>query len=490
LIEAATVASIGTKPRLSIIGGGYSGAMILANLISLSDQSICIDWFEPNIIGEGLAYKTVMPLHLLNVRSDRMGAFADNPAHFYEWVQKMHGINHTISPDSYAPRYLYGEYIKSIVAESLVNAAKKGIEVILHKATVTNAEAINSDTHAIKLTFNVSGSIKEILTDVVILATGNLPPRHHNFKKDSLLNNNASYIHDIWNLKDITTFKNQVGKMSTEDNIVLIGTGLTAIDSIVMLESFGYKGNITAISRHGLIPAKHVNARVYPAWEWTINPVEAPRSTLGMLRSLKKEIQKAKEQNYTWHSVIDSIRPVTQILWKQLSTSEKKKFLKYVSTFWGIHRHRMAPEIWEGINYMNQTGRLTLIAGKILSINSNDDLPVLSYRKRGAENSQTIKSSIIINCTGPEYNIAESNHTLLRNMLDNKLITTEESGMGISVTDTGTAIGQNNSNIFPIGSLLVGELLECTAVPELRQQALQTAKSALKYANTISAVNQ
>jgi uncharacterized NAD(P)/FAD-binding protein YdhS len=48
------------------------------------------------------------------------------------------------------------------------------------------------------------------------------------------------------------------------------------------------------------------------------------------------------------------------------------------------------------------------------------------------------------------------------------------------VTPDHTAKGKASDAIFPLGSLLVGELLECTAVPELREQADKTAAEIMK----------
>jgi uncharacterized NAD(P)/FAD-binding protein YdhS len=39
-----------------------------------------------------------------------------------------------------------------------------------------------------------------------------------------------------------------------------------------------------------------------------------------------------------------------------------------------------------------------------------------------------------------------------------------------------TAQGRNHSNLYAIGPILLGERFETTAIPELKEQALQIAK--------------
>ena len=48
-----------------------------------------------------------------------------------------------------------------------------------------------------------------------------------------------------------------------DDAIVLIGTGLTAVDLIVEAEACGHRGTIVAISRHGLLPCRHQSSPAF-----------------------------------------------------------------------------------------------------------------------------------------------------------------------------------------------------------------------------------
>ena len=100
---------------------------------------------------------------------------------------------------------------------------------------------------------------------------------------------------------------------------------------------------------------------------------------------------------------------------------------------------------------------------------------------------ETVRATLVLNCTGLEYDIAASSHRLLKNLRDKKLVTVDSLRMGISTTEAGSAEGRAPNTIFPIGTLLVGELLECTAIPELREQ---TNKVALAMAERIKELRE
>jgi uncharacterized NAD(P)/FAD-binding protein YdhS len=477
------------ETRIAIVGGGFCGAMAFVNLIKQSHGPYIIDWYEPrDSLGTGIAYSTSLSSHRLNVRADRMGALANQPDHFWQWIQSEAGQakiaaiwpeGGEIKPDSFVPRPLYGAYLRDVVAESLRDAKRKEIKVTIHHSTVTDAKPTSDGSSRLLLLAEEKKQKIEVLTDALILATGNLPPRSHGFTR-GLLTGKENYIDDVWNPLPDGLYPHRVGELSADAEIVIIGTGLTMVDTVLTLRQFGYKGTVTAISRHGLLPAAHATGNVsYPAWEWVVEPQYASRTALGLLKGLRAEIAKAEAQGISWHAVIDSLRPVTQILWKSLPLAEKRKFMARLLTLWNVHRHRMAPEIFQEIRTAQQSGALKIIPGRIYYVGSDKDGVTVAYRRRGTNRVETLRPALVLNCTGPDYDIATSDHALLKNLRDRELITVGPLRAGIEVSAIGTAKNKLSSAIYPLGMLMVGELLETTAVPELREQAARTAKSVL-----------
>lgn len=472
---------------VAIVGGGFSGALTLANLIDKADGDLAIEWFDSvNTLGTGVAYGTRHPVHLLNVRASRMGAFAGKPEGFLEWLHTEEGAAHAgefwpgraVAAEDFLPRALYARYLQHIVEQALAEARRKNITVRLHCATVTDAVLHDAQSQQITLKIEQDNLDQEVLADAVVLATGNLPPRNFHFQT-SLMAGERHYVENIWTLPEGHVYPGGVQEFSADSEIVIIGSGLTMVDTVLTLKSYGFKGVITAISRNGLLPAAHADSKPYQAWDWVLAPQFAPRTALGLLVRLRQEIRQAEKQGYDWRSVIDSLRPATQQLWKQLDTSEKRKFLSRLLTLWNVHRHRMSPEVHGEFKAMQQSGSLRIIAGKIYYVGSDKDGLTVAFRKRGTNRVETLRPVLVVNCTGPEYDIAASASPLLRNLRDRELVTVGPLRAGIEVTGHGSAKGRASDALFPIGTLMVGELLECTAVPELREQAEDVAHKAL-----------
>jgi uncharacterized NAD(P)/FAD-binding protein YdhS len=198
-----------------------------------------------------------------------------------------------------------------------------------------------------------------------------------------------------------------------------------------------------------------------------------------MATRLEREVAVAEVREYGWRAVVDSMRPVTQALWKQLSIPERRRFLRHAITLWNVHRHRMAPQAFAQVQQLRREGRLAIVAGTVGDARPSDNGSVLTLRRRGSDRLEPIDTPLILNCTGPSNDIAHSGHALLENLCAHGLITPSPLRAGLALDALGRPQGQAPNLIYPIGSLLFGELLESTAVPELRVQARETARNVL-----------
>jgi len=79
---------------ITIIGGGFSGAMVATNLLRQATEPLKINLIERHKIGEGIAYGSDSDWHLLNVPVGKMSAFAEEPEHFCHWLKNQgHGVD-------------------------------------------------------------------------------------------------------------------------------------------------------------------------------------------------------------------------------------------------------------------------------------------------------------------------------------------------------------------------------------------------------------
>lgn len=460
------------SPCVAIAGGGCSGVLVLHNLVEQAAGSLRIYLFEQSEnLAEGVAYRTDETAHRLNVPAGRMGARAGRPDDFWLWLQSEQGRSESqrlcsgeaIDAGRFLPRKLYRSYLKALLGEALAKAKEKSIEVnIVHRQLSDASFAADG--------LRVRADGDEYGVQALVLATGNESPAPF-FSGD-----HPAYVNDLWQAGRLRAALAGVSNKISQE-IVVIGTGLTAVDAVLSLESLGYRGKITALSRHGWLPAAHEGFAPYGRWEWTADPASAPRTALGMLRRLRAQVKHAAKLGHDWRSVIDSLRPVTAILWRQLPVDEQKRFLRRLFGLWNVHRHRMAPEIACELKKLADAGRFRVAAGRIHAIAEQDGRLQVRFGAKGGEET-VIDANLVINCAGPGWRLSQSRNMLLSGLLKKGMIAEHRLGLGLRMD--GMAAAGSKGVIFPIGPLMLGEYLESVAVPELREQAFTVAKNVLQ----------
>ena len=215
------------------------------------------------------------------------------------------------------------------------------------------------------------------------------------------------------------------------------------------------------------------------------NP-NGPLRIKSLYRRLRSEIRKAEANGYGWRSVIDAMRPYTQTLWKALVVEEKRKALDYFYSWWNIHRHRIPPQSHQVMTELLASGKLSIYAADIYHVGGKGNHPLsIAYRKRGSDKVSTLQAAYVMNCSGPELDIAKSRNPLLLHMRDKGLISVGPLRAGIELNEQGRVKGKAERDIYALGPLLVGELLETTAVPELRGQAKALADTIVLRAEEV-----
>ena len=98
---------------VAVIGGGFTGATLTAQLLRDADASLSVVLIEPRpSLGRGVAYGTPCAQHLLNVPARNMSALAEDPLHFLRWAQRHFG--NSVQGSDFLPRRAYGAYVESV----------------------------------------------------------------------------------------------------------------------------------------------------------------------------------------------------------------------------------------------------------------------------------------------------------------------------------------------------------------------------------------
>ena len=424
----------------AIVGGGFSGTLAAIHLLRRGARVTLIE--RTPRLARGVAYSTRHPEHLLNVRAGSMSAFPDQPDHFAVWLAAREEGDGT----TFAQRRTYGRYLEELLAAAAAET---------DRLTIVQDEAVDlargDDCEVVRL---ASGA--EVRADAAILSVGNLPPEIPRGIDVAQLGD--AYVADPW-ASDIAA------GLRPDDTVFLIGTGLTAIDAALMLDAAGFQGRTVAVSRRGMVPRAHAEMHSPPP-----RLADVPEPTCSALtRSVR-----ANAAEIGWRAAIDQLRPVTQRLWATAPVMERKRFLRHLRPYWDVHRHRIAPEIAARIEKMEREGRLEFHSGKIAQASKDE----VVWRPRGCEREERLAVRRIVNCTGPQGNIARAGEPLLDALVAQSRIRPDPCCIGIDVDErarTLAADGRASDTLLAIGPMTRGAFWEIVAVPDIRVQAAALA---------------
>ncbi|MDZ8090496.1 MAG: FAD/NAD(P)-binding protein [Nostoc sp. DedQUE05] len=458
-----------TPTTIAIVGGGFSGSLVATHLLKTASQPLTIKLIErSDQIGKGIAYSTDTNCHLLNVSAGNMSAFAHDPGHLLRWLQHNRNeltvfFSEEVNASTFIPRKVYGLYIQSVLAEAEATAPS---DVRLERFT-DEVVGVQPEEKGAMISLR---SGRCFAADRVVLALGNSPSAPPAIQN---ANSNDDYLRNAWSA-------DALADLDADAPVLLIGTGLTMVDMVLSLSDRQHRGKIYAVSRRGLFPLKHQAAQPYPCFLTLEN---SPKSVRGWLRRLRAEVEIAATQGYDWRAVIDSLRPINQKIWQKLPTEEQQRFLRHLTPYWDVHRHRIAPRVADVVTEMLDSGQLTIAAGRIREYQALPDSVAVTVCQRKTQTNNILHVHRVVNCTGVAADYRRSPHPLITDLRSQKLIRPNTIGLGLD-TDTHGALYAADGNVstlfYTLGTPRKGDLWETIAVPELRGQAQELSKTLLQ----------
>lgn len=435
--------------RITIIGAGFSGSALALQLAATRDDAIetCLVGM-PGTFGRGVAYGDARPEHLLNVRARHLGIDPDNHGDFADWLNLSERAK-----DSFLPRIAYGEYLHDrlhAAREQASNLTCLEQEVI----------AVERERDGFRV-FLEDGS--DFASERVVLAPGALPPQRLGGVGPRLARD-ARYIGWPWE-------DGALDRIAPDERLLVVGTGLTMVDVVCSLHKRGHRGGIVALSRHGLLPRRHMPEPP--------PPISLPPSVLQALKSrdvgaLLGSVRSLAGAVSDWRSVVDALRPHTQSFWQGLPAPQRSRFLRHVRSYWEIFRHRLPPRTAAEIDLLEVSGQLTLRAGRLLRAGLRADAVEVLVRDRGGQRTEVERYDRLIRATGLDTDVTRTTHPLMTHLLNARLVRADAHGLGIDVDDDHgvlDAAGRKVAGLYCLGPLLRGHRWEITAVPELRAAA-------------------
>ncbi|MBM4105037.1 MAG: response regulator [Phycisphaerae bacterium] len=474
---------------LAVIGGGFSGLMTVANLL-VEAPSLRASVFERRPRpGPGVAYGACDEEHLLNVPAGRMGATPDRPLGYHEWLERRSPGRH--GTGDFTPRALYARYLLETVQEAVTRASQGGSPPPSFVAdAVVHLEPRGAGLELLL----ASGRVVEARGAVLALGLpqARAPWRGAEDRASEPIPRRL-LLEDPWEPEVLAG-------VPKDREVLLVGSGLTAIDMVLALRRLGHRARIVIASRNGRFPLPHAAAHGPPPALDGDLLAKGPREAFRAIRALVRSITTAHghgagrasghggdhDHPPEWQPAIDAVRPHAARAWRQWSPAQRRFFIRRLRPFWEIHRHRVPPNLLARLEEELRAGTIELLAASVASIAAPaaESLRIGLRIERGGDEARgairTIEVARAINCAGPSMSVEETVDPLLGSLLRAGLASVDPLGLGLRVDDDGRLIGRDgtiSTRVRLIGALRRGDLWETTAVPELRVQAAAAAKS-------------
>jgi uncharacterized NAD(P)/FAD-binding protein YdhS len=440
--------------EIAIIGGGAAGAAVFGALLRHASHA-GIHWITgPSASGRGVAYASTDEQHLLNVRAAGMGLYPDQDEEFAQYAARHRA---DVRGTDFLPRHLFGDFIEQQLRDRIGTAQRLGRRFATYPHEAWHIES-RLDGYRVCL---ADGTAVE--ADVVVLAIGALAPRPLRAVSDAALASGA-YELDPWRLPQ---------RADVPHRLLVIGTGLTAADTLLSVARRWPHAELVAISRHGLLPFVHPSLPTAPyLLQQELNDALLACSGVAPMLKRMRAAWHASPQT-DWRSLIDGMRPVNARLWQGLTLAQRKQFLHHLRWLWEAARHRTAPQTAEALQQLFDEGRLQVHAARVLAVDGRGPLEV-SVRARASQLQSTLQADLVVQATGLDTAAAYAEHTLLSQLLQDGLAVADPLQLGVAARPDGrllNAHGEVQPGLYAIGSLLRGNLWECTAMPEIRAAA-------------------
>ncbi|QIG47917.1 hypothetical protein G5V57_09410 [Nordella sp. HKS 07] len=417
------------KQRTVIIGGGAAGAWMLLRLLQRGCDGI--DIIEPREgLGRGLAYSASFDKHLLNVATPKMDMLAeDSDPLFAPWLAQRADFD-------YAPRRLYGDFLLEAVAKAVAGTDVRHFR--------TKATSIRRDGDGLAITIADGTTLHAA---EAVLALGNLSP-----KRLAPEISDPRLVENPWSLTP--------DMAQGRDRVVIAGTGLTALDAVVLIADANPHAHFTLAAAHPLLPPCDRTVTPWPEAAQVVG-----RSPAAIWGTAKHAIR-----CQDWYEIVDGLRSHVEAIWASWTQEQRRSFVKHGARLWLHHRHRSPPPTWRRIEELMQTGRLSLRAGRIRGLTAHAERIDVDFA------TGALPADLVVNTTGPSLSLRS--HALLSAALDAGLIAECPLGLGIAIDDDGSCRTRDGqpSRLFALGTLTRGQFFETVAVPHISKRAGDIAR--------------
>src|SRR4051794_28351033 len=199
------------RTDVAVVGAGASGTLTAIHLMASRAHDLTVTLHDASgEVGKGLAYATTDRRHLLNVRSRHMSAFPEIPSDLVEWARS---TGRQPDAQAFLPRRDYAVYL----AETLDRLRDDRLSFRAERVHDLVPADGGFELHA------NGGRVTR--SSAVVLAHGNQRPAPLAIGRVPLPDARW-HLSDPWDL-------DRLGGLAPDCVVVLVGSGLTAIDTAI-----------------------------------------------------------------------------------------------------------------------------------------------------------------------------------------------------------------------------------------------------------------
>lgn len=456
--------------HVTIVGGGFSGSSAAIQLLRRASAPLVVTVVEPRAaLGPGLAYTTQDPDHRLNAPTSSHSVDPTDPQHFTRWCEA-EGV-FDADPAAWAGRgtaYVrrgdYGRYLTASARDP--GALSPNAARIVHLQARATA-AMRRDGAVVTST----DAGQTLTSALLIVATGNPPPGLPALLGHALREHPAIVADPMR--------EGGVAGIDRQARVLVIGSGLTALDVVSTLVRRGHAGGIVVVSRRGLRPrpqspaleaiaaaaaagsaTRPLDRILGPLPAFLQSDVDAPTAT-AWLRKLRRRIRDLEVEGHSWHVGFDQLRDVVWRAWPLLPGVQKQRFLRRLRPWYDVHRFRAPPQNDALVRAAEAEGRVRFRAARLRSIDPGDDPRTVSVRLSGAaggpERVETFGA--VVNCTGLDPAAGAPDNPFLSSLMQAGWLRVDDTGLGFAVDENCRAIdatGRPQADVRVIGPPTAG----------------------------------
>lgn len=492
---------------LTIVGGGATALTFLYNYLGQINPATApvttVYLVEKRgVFGAGAAYAPDVASNLLNTKTGYITPFHDRPGDFGHWLAANPSAwrrsfpHFQPDPESYAPRPLFGLYLRKQMAALVKQALEKNVRIIQVDAEVTDV-AMTGHSYVTRTDCSLS-----LASDYVFLCCGTLLAKPAAAPSPLVLP--SPYPID-----------ELAGNIAPHARVAIAGARLSCIDAVIGLVEGGHTGPITIYSRSGHFPSvRGTQGRITPQVLTAAHLAElvaargklrlvdvialvaaelrhqggsmvdpatlvAPAPPTDLADFLRREIALAQHPRI-WQAVLYSTNGIIDQLWAALDDSDKGAFLAQHFSIFMSYRVSVPQENARKILAYLETGQVSFVAGPFTIGSDTSGKPCMTRQTDGRIDAV----DFVINATGSPRTVSELDSELLGNLLRRGTVVAHQFG-GIAIdTDSYQVISANgrDSRLFALGELTTGA---CFFTSALDINARHARNCAVRFAKSL-----